>query len=143
MILPTSNNMALGEQIEDSRGKITAQRVLEVKEIPKTETSFVMEGTFRETPSTNAGTYTAVLTQGGVLFGEGQGIVTAKDGQGMATWTGHGIGKFTGPGKVSFRGSVLFRTPSNAAGGKLSSINNTVAVFEYEVDEMGNCSTKS
>jgi hypothetical protein len=39
--------------------------------------------------------------------------------------------------------SVLFRTPSNAAGGKLSSINNTVAVFEYEVNEMGNCSTKS
>jgi hypothetical protein len=141
MLLTNSNNMALGEQIEDSRGKITSQRVLEVKEIPKTETSFVMEGTFRETPSTNAGTYTAVLVEGGVLFGEGQGIVTAKDGQGMATWTGHGIGMFTGRGKVSFRGSVLFRTPSNA-GGKLSSINNTVAVFEYEVDEMGNCPLK-
>jgi hypothetical protein len=37
---------------------------------------------------------------------------------------------FDDPGKVSFRGSVLFRSPSNAAGGKLSSINNTVAVFE-------------
>jgi hypothetical protein len=135
--------MALGEQIEETRGKITSQRVLEAAEIPRTETSFVMEGTFRGTPSTNVGTYTAVLKEGGVLFGEGQGVVTAKDGQGMATWTGHGIGKFIGPGKVSFRGSVLFRTPSDAAGGKLSFLNSTVAVFEYELDEMGNCSTKS
>jgi hypothetical protein len=102
-----------------------------------------MEGTLRGTPSTNVGTYTAVLKEGGVLFGQGQGVVTAKDGQGMATWTGHGIGKFTSPGKVRFCGSVLFRTPSDAAGGKLLSLNNTVAVFEYEVDEMGNCSTKS
>jgi hypothetical protein len=61
----------------------------------------------------------------------------------MAIWTGHGTGKFTSPGKIEFRGSVLFRTPSDASGGTLSFLNNTVAVFEYEVDEMGNCSTKS
>lgn len=44
----------------------------------------------------------------------------------MATWTGQGIGRFTGPGKISFR------APS---GGKLSSFNNVTGVFEYEVDE--------
>jgi hypothetical protein len=27
-------------------------------------------------------------------------------------------------------------------GGKLSFLNNLVGVFEYEVDEMGNCSSK-
>jgi len=36
-------------------------------------------------------------------------LVMAKDGQGMALWSGQGIGKFTGPGKVSYRGAVYFR----------------------------------
>ena len=40
--------MVLGEQIEESRGKITGQRVLNVKGILKIETSFVMEGTIEE-----------------------------------------------------------------------------------------------
>ena len=134
--------MALGELIEDSAGKITGQRVLDV-EIPKMETSFAMEGNYRGIPCTDVGTYTSVLREGGVLYGEGQGIITTKDGQGMATWTGQGIGKFTAPGKVSFRGSIFLRTPSTSQGGKLSSLNNMVGVFEYEVDEMGSCFTKS
>jgi hypothetical protein len=134
--------MALGELIEDSTGKITGQRVLDV-EIPKMETSFAMEGNYRGIPCTDVGTYTSVLREGGVMYGEGQGIITTKDGQGMATWTGQGIGKFTAPGKVSFRGSIFLRTPSTSQGGKMSSLNNMVGVFEYEVDEMGSCFTKS
>ena len=31
---------------------------------------------------------------------------------------------------------------SPTSGGKLSSLNNTVGVFEYEEDEQGNCSVK-
>jgi len=54
-----------------------------------------------------------------VLYGEGQGIITTKDGQGMAIWTGQGIGKFTAPGKVSFRGSIFLRTPSTSQGRKI------------------------
>jgi hypothetical protein len=73
------------------------------------------------------------------MYGEGQGVITTKDGKGMATWTGQGIGRFMGPGKISFRGSLFFRAPS---GGKLSYFNNLVGVFEYEVDEEGNCSSK-
>ena len=141
MILSNSDIMALGEQIEDSRGKITGQRVLDV-EIPKMETSFVMEGNYSGIPCTDIGTYTSVQRRG-VIFGEGQGIITTKDGQGMTTWTGQGIGKFTAPGKVSFRGSIFFRTPSTSEGGKLSSLNNMAGVFEYEVDETGNCFAKS
>jgi hypothetical protein len=67
------------------------------------ETSFAMEGNYRGTLCTDVGTYLAVLREG-VLHGEGQGIVTSKDGQGMASWTGQGVGRFTSPGKVSFRG---------------------------------------
>jgi hypothetical protein len=134
--------MALGEQIEESRGKITGQRVLDVEAIPKMETSFAMEGNYRGIPSTDIGTYTSVLREG-VLHGQGQGIVTTKDGQGMVSWTGQGIGRFSGPGKVSFRGSLFFRTPSASEGGKLSNLNNIVGVFEYEADETGNCSSKT
>ena len=42
-----------------------------------------------------------------VTYGEGQGVVRTKDGKGMATWTGQGIGIFTGAGKLSFRGSLF------------------------------------
>ena len=98
--------MALGELIEDSTGKITGQRVLDI-EIPKMETYY------RGIPCTDVGTYTSALGEGGVLYGEGQGIITTKDGQ--------GIGKFTAPGKVSFRGSIFLPTPSTSQGGKLSS----------------------
>jgi hypothetical protein len=142
MILSNRNTMTLGEQIEESRGKITGRRVLNVEGIIKMETSFAMEGNYRGTPCTDVGTYTAML-EDGVLHGEGQGIVMTKDGQGMASWTGQGVGRFTGPGKVSFRGALYFRTPSASEGGKVSFLNNMVGPFEYEADETGNCSSKT
>jgi hypothetical protein len=99
--------------------------------------------TVRSEEGSDMGTYCSVMRQGeeGVMYGEGQGVVTTKDGKGMATWTGQGIGRFTGPGKLSFRGSLFFRS-SSTTGGKLSSFNNVIGVFEYEVDEEGNCSAK-
>jgi hypothetical protein len=36
------------------------------------------------------------------MYGEGQGVITTKDGQDMATWTGQGIGK------IRFTGSTFF-----------------------------------
>jgi hypothetical protein len=105
-----------------------------------------MDGKYKGAEGTDIGTYSSVIRQGeggGVaMYGEGQGVVTTKDGQEMATWTGQGIGRFTGPGKVSFRGSLFLKTLSIAEGGKLSSLNNIVGVLEYEVDELGNCSSK-
>ena len=132
--------MALGELIIEDRGNITGQRVLDV-EGPKIESSFTMEGEYNGIACTDIGTYWSLLRAGGVMYGEGKGLLTAKSSQGMAAWTAQGIGRFTGPGKISFRGSLFFRTPSGE-GGKLSSLNNVVAVFEYELDEMGNCSSK-
>ncbi len=114
---------------------------------PKIENSFVMDGKYKGAEGTDIGTYSSVLRQeeegggeGWVMYGEGQGVVTTKDGQEMATWTGQGIGRFSSPGKISFRGSLFFR--SNSKDGKLSFLNNLVGVFEYEVDGMGNCSSK-
>ena len=136
--------MVLGELIVEDRGKITGQRVLDV-EGPKIESSFTMSGRYKGVEGTDMGTYYDVMRQGaeeeGVLYGEGQVIVTTKDGKGMATWTGQGIGRSVGQEKVSFRGSLLFHAPT-ATGGNPSSFNNLVGVFEYEVYEQGNSSAK-
>jgi hypothetical protein len=110
---------------------------------PKIESSFTTNGKYKGAEGTDIGTYWSVLRQRegeGVMYGERQGVVTTKDGQEMATWTGQGIGRFSSPGKISFRGSLFFCT--NSKNGKLSFLNNLVSVFEYEVDEMGNCSSK-
>ncbi|MGC2308718.1 MAG: hypothetical protein WA461_09955 [Nitrososphaeraceae archaeon] len=136
--------MVLGELIEQESGKITGRRVLDV-EGPKTESSFTMNGKWVGQDVTDIGTYWGVMREGteaqGVVYGEAQGVATTKDGQGMATYKVQGIGRFTSPGKIRFHGSVFYRT-SPTSGGKLSSLNNTVGVFEYEEDEQGNCSVK-
>jgi hypothetical protein len=77
------------------------------------------------------------------MYADAQGVITAKDGEGMATYTAQGIGRFTSPGKekVRFHGSVFFRT-TLTGGRRLSFLDNMVGVFEYEGDEQGNCSVK-
>jgi hypothetical protein len=136
--------MVLGELIEEESGKITGRRVVDV-EGPKKESSFTMNGKCGGQDETDIGTYWAVMREGageqGVVYGEAQGVMTTKDGQGMATYTVQGIGRFTSPGKIRFHGSVFYRT-TPTSGGKLSSLNNKVGVFEYQEDEQGNCSVK-
>jgi len=134
----------LGELIEEQSGKITGRRVVDV-EGPKIESSFKMNGKWVGQDVTDIGTYWGVMREGtetqGVVYGEAQGVATTKDGQGMATYTVQGIGRSTSPGKIRFHGSVFYRT-TPTSGGKLSSLNNIVGVFEYEEDEQGNCSVK-
>jgi hypothetical protein len=95
--------------------------------------------------TTGIGIFWTVMKQGAeaeaIMYAEAQGIITTKDGRVMATYMGEGIGRFSSPGKVRFHGSVYFRTTS-IGGGKLSFLDNTVGVFEYEGDEQGNCSVR-
>jgi hypothetical protein len=129
--------MVLGDLIVEDRGKITGQRVLDA-EGPKIETSMTMQGNYRGAETTEMATYWSVPRDAGVMYGEGQGVITTKDGREMATWIGQGVGTSSG-GKIRFRGSIFFRTSSKA---KLSFLNNLVGVFEFEADEQGNCSSK-
>jgi hypothetical protein len=68
----------------------------------------------------------------GAVYGEGQEIITNKDGQGIATSTGQSIGMIASSGKVSFRGSFFFKTPLGYGAGKLSYLDNMVGIFGYE-----------
>jgi hypothetical protein len=131
----------LGDLISEEKGKITSQRVLDVGGgMPKIETSFSATGNYRGVETTATVTYCSTPRPGGAMYGEGQGVLMSKDGQEMATWTGQGIGRFTSPGKIRFTGSLFFGTSS---AGKLAFLNNLVAVFEYQSDELGNTSAKA
>ncbi len=124
----------LGEKIMEHSGKITGQKVLPSDGgSPKVETSFQANEKVLGVEATTLATYLAVARPDGTLHGQGQGVVMTKDGE-VATWTGQGIGKFTGGGGVSWRGAIFYQTASK----KLARLNGMVAVFEYEVDGNGN-----
>ena len=127
----------LGEQIAEVKGKLTGQRVLDA-EGPKVEYSFSANGKMKDVDITHMATFWTIPRGNGILYGEGQGVITTKDGQDMATEIGRGIGQFTDGGKkVKFRGSFFYRA-SPSSTGKLAFLNNTVGIFEYEADESGN-----
>jgi hypothetical protein len=128
----------LGEQIGEEKGKVTSQRVLDA-EGPKMEISFSGNGKYRGVEATVIVTYWSTPRSGGAMYGEGKGILMSGDGQEMVTFTGQGMGRLVGPGRIRFAGSVFYSTAST---GKLAFLNNMVAVFEHEVDELGNISNK-
>ena len=140
----------LGDLIYEHKGKVIGQRVLgnasekgEVVVLPKIETTFSADAKLKGTISiTDTGTYWSIIRPGGRLYGEGQGLYMTKDGSGeTATWTGQGVGRLMQGGRVSYRGSLFFRAGDSSTG-KMSFLNNIVAVFEYEVDESGNTTAK-
>ena len=128
-----------GEPIGEIAGKITGQRVLPPEAgIMKVETSFQGSGKLLGVELMEIGSYWSTMRPGGILYGEGQGILMSKDGD-SATWVGAGVGKPTGRGMgASYRGSVYFQTTSQ----KLARLNSTCVVFEYEVDENGGTKSK-
>jgi len=129
----------LGEQLSEEIGEITGTRVLPSVGPPKIEVSFQSHGTLLGVPETNMGTYIAVARPDGTLSGEGQGVVMTEDG-GMASWHGHGVGRFTGQGSaVAWRGAVYFQTTSP----QLARLNSVVGVFEFGTDAGGKAESKT
>jgi hypothetical protein len=127
----------LGEQIGESRGKRTGRRALSSESGFKVEVSFEESGKCLGLDINGFGNYVAAPRPDGTLYGEGQGVVTTKEGD-MATWKGAGVGKFVGGGAVSYRGALYYSTASP----KLARLNSVAVVFEFEVDPSGNTATK-
>ena len=126
----------LGNKIGEERGKVTGMRVLPGEDYRylKMEISFQAQGTTYGIESTNMGTYTVFERVPGQLYGEGQGILVAKDGA-SAIWKAHGIGRMTGKGMgASYRYSVAFQ----AGKGSLEKLNGVLVIGEHEADENGN-----
>jgi hypothetical protein len=127
----------LGENIGETSGKITSQRVLRnLGGSPKMETSFQASGSILGTDVKETATYCTVVRPDGTLYGEGQGVMVTKDGE-MATWTANGVGTTNKDGTARFSGAVYYQTYPR----QWSRLNNVTVVFEYEVDADGNTSS--
>jgi hypothetical protein len=126
----------LGEQITELKGKTTGKRVLEA-EGPTIETSVSASGSARGTQVNESITYVAKPVSPGVLHGKGRGVIMAGNSE-MVTLEGEGVGRISTNG-VQWRGVIFYRTTST---GKLSFLNNTVGLFEAEVDQDGNFTEK-
>jgi hypothetical protein len=129
---------SLGEQIADERGNITSMRVIPGVDgqSPKVEVSFQAAGEILGIQATDLGTYSVVTRTDGFFYGEGQGIITTKDGE-TAIWKGNGVGRPTGRGSaVSWRGAVFYQSSSE----RLKRLNGVAGIFEHETDENGNTS---
>jgi hypothetical protein len=124
----------LGELIYEQRGKISGYRVLDT-EGPTVETTISGTGIMKGVDVTDIVTYWSRPSESdrNVFYAEGQGIILSKEGE-MASWKGYGIGHYNNRSRAD-RGSVILSSKSE---GKLSFINNTIGVFEYEADENGN-----
>ncbi len=127
----------LGELIGENEGKVSSQRVIDVKG-PTMETSVTANGRLRSVQVTETLTYVANTSSKGVLHGVGNGIITTQDGD-LATYTAEGIGKYDASGVLNWRGAIFFETSSE---GKLGFLNNLVGVFEAQVDAEGNFTDK-
>jgi hypothetical protein len=123
----------LGDKVGESRGETIGRRIIEkdggqtVMEVTDTASGTLLGVNINQTV-----TYEARMHPDGHLRGEGTGIVMTADGEG-GTLSGRGVGKFTAPGAVSWRGLLLYDISS----GKLEGLNGMAVMFEYEVDAGG------
>lgn len=120
----------LGEYLGELTGKITSRRVLDLTDGPNLEVNVTREGKLKGAEITELLTYSTTRNSDGSWYGHGKGIIMTKDGSDTATFTGAGIGHFTGPAKVKYAGSMFF----GLSKGKLGFLNNSVLLFEIDIN---------
>lgn len=125
----------LGDKIGEESGQVTGRRVLQGDDYRymKMEISFETTSTVLGHTGSNIGTYTIYERVPGQIYGEGQGIFMASDGE-SAIWNAHGVGHPTGDGMgMAFAVSVVFQ-----ASEKLAKLNEMLVVVEHTSDNDGN-----
>ncbi|MCB5168691.1 hypothetical protein LG634_28200 [Streptomyces bambusae] len=122
-----------GEQIGEEQGRITGMRVLAADGgHAVVGASFQGAGALRGKPVKDMGTYESVVRADGTLFGDGQGVVTTGSGE-VLTWHGSGVGRFTEPGGVNWRGAIFYE----AAAGGFEGLTGISVLFEFDTEESG------
>ena len=138
----TTANTTLGKPFYEERTKSIGIRVTDLIHGPKV-VSFAGNGRINGTMNvTDIGTIRIVPTNsnGSMIYGEGQGILTTTQEGEMATYAERAIGQITPEDKVVFHGSMLFKPLSPT--GKLSFLNNLMGIYNYESDLAGNAVRK-
>ena len=132
----TSDITSWGEPFYTERTNATSIRVIDVSNGPKVEVSFSGNGTIRDSINvTDIGTIWTLQTSGGMIYSEGQGLLTTQQGE-MATYTQQATGQITPEGRVVFHGSMFFKSLSPT--GQLASLDNQMGIYNYESDIAGN-----
>jgi hypothetical protein len=125
----------LGNKIGEESGRVTGRRMLQGDDFRylKMEVSFETQATLYGQPGMQMGTYTVFERVPGQLYGEGQGIFMAANGE-SAIWNGHGVGHMTGEGMgIAFAAAVAFQASAG-----LAQLNGVLAVIEHTTDNDGN-----
>ncbi|HZB17297.1 MAG TPA: hypothetical protein VE445_09035 [Nitrososphaeraceae archaeon] len=136
----TTDITSLGDPFYTERTKATSIRVIDVINGPKVEVSFSGNGTIRDSINvTDIGTIWTLPVSGGMIYSEGQGLLTTQQGE-MATYTQKAIGQITPEGRVVFHGSMFFKTlsPIGQFPSPLASLDNQMGIYNYESDIAGN-----
>ncbi len=123
--------MALGEQIGEESGSVTAFRVVKDGFGVKVESQFQGQGTMLGTPFVDYATYTSVYRPDGNFTGTADGVIFTQDAE-AASYTGTGVGHMLGKaGAASWRGALYFFSASP----KFAQLNSVAVLFEFEIDE--------
>lgn len=128
----------LGEQVGEERGQMSGLRVMRSRGKGQViEVSFNTSGKLLGVEHNDLGTYQSVMRPGGTYYGEGQGMVMAKNGE-SATWVGNGVGRPKRDGGFSWRGAIYYQSESPT----LKKLNGVAVLFEHEVDANNNVTNK-
>jgi hypothetical protein len=129
--------MSLEKLLYEGKGKQTQLRILNANGAAKASGND--NGKFKDLDldSTNFWTVSTVFESDGTEIGQGNGIMLAQDGQ-IVNYTTSFTGKPKNSGR-SIRGSLSFQTDSQ---GTVSSLDDMVAVLEFDSDAAQNYSLK-
>ncbi len=128
----------LGKLICEEKGTVTGSRVLPSDPTsPKMEVSVQLSGKILGVADTQQWTYWSVVRPDGTMSGEGQGVITTKNGD-VATAVGQGAGTVGRDGAVKWRGAIYCYSKSR----KLSPLNKVAGAYEFDVDKKGNVQFK-
>jgi hypothetical protein len=120
--------VTLGEPFFVEKGKVTGQKEIGPN---RTQITFTSNGTMNgNVEVTNKGEYVGVSKGNNLVFDQGQGVIKTKDNSETANHTFIEVGNGT-----AYQGASAFSTNST---GKLSFLNNILAIYKIEADESGN-----
>ena len=120
----------LGEPYFVESGKSTAQKEIGPN---RTQYTFTSNGTMNgNIEVTDTGEFVSVSKGNNLIYEQGQGVITTKDGSETANYTFIDVGNST-----DYQGASAYSTNST---GKLSFLNNILGIYKGETDESGNFS---
>jgi hypothetical protein len=122
--------VALGEQIGEESGSVTAFRVVKDGFGVKVESQFQGQGTLLGTPFVDYSTYVSEYRPDGNFTGTADGVIFTQEAE-AASYTGTGVGHMLGQaGAASWRGALYFFSASP----KFAQLNSIAVLFEFEID---------